>query len=858
MIRVALRGVRAHLVRFVLSVLAVTLGVAFVVGSFAFRSVLSATFDDIIATTVVADTYVRGMEPLAQAPTGGGGSVTGFGDPRQPVPLSLIDDISAVDGVARASADASGPVVLVGADGTPVVTTGPPSTALPVYDDDPALQISGGTWPQGPDEIVLEDSAASTAGLAVGDTTQVVLGDEPRDATVVGTFSIEASAAGAILVGIDEETALATFAPDDLVPTISVFADDGVSETQLTERVADVLPAETEAVTGGTARTEASAGVEQILGFVETFLLVFAAISLVVSTFIIANTFSMSVRERMRELALLRALGASPQQVFRSILTQALVVGILGAGLGIVAGAGLVRLIQVILAAQGMEFASTVRLGSSDIAIAIAVGVGVSLAAAAVPARRAATIPPVQAMRDDIAPERQTHTLTIVGAVVLAAGAGLLVLASTLGRSVDGIGISLVDGLDPRWLLGFGAGGVLLGALLVSPALARPVLAALAWPLLALRPLGRLARGNVTRNTRRTASTAGALMIGMALVSVTGVIAASTQASVRSIVENEVSADYVIDSATLTVPENAVDAVGQVPGIDRTDPVRLGGVSSDDGDVTVAGVEPGFFSTALDVVVDGGDPDAALDAGDAIVGRIAARERGWSVGDTISLGRDAATADVQIGAIVDSQIVTTNLVLDQSTVDDLLPRSQQSVRVVYVTASDGTDLANLRTDLQTAVQPFLVVTVLDQEELASSFADQVTQVLSILYALLALSIIIALLGIVNTLALSIIERTREIGLLRAVGLGRLQLAGVIAIEAVLTSVYGTALGVAVGIGVGAALPGVLADEGLSTLAIPWDQVLAVLGAAVVIGLIASVWPAIRASRLPVLEAVTVD
>ncbi|SDS88884.1 putative ABC transport system permease protein [Paraoerskovia marina] len=857
MIRVALRGVRAHLVRFVLSVLAVTLGVAFVVGSFAFRSVLSATFEDIIATTVVADTYVRGSEPLAQAPAAGGGSVTGFGDPREPVPLSVVDDVAAVDGVARASADASGPVVLVGADGTPVVTTGPPSTALPVYDDDPALTLSGGTWPRGPDEIVLEDSAAATAGLTVGDATQVVLGDAPQDVTVVGTFSIEASAAGAILVGIDEETALATFAPDGVVPTISVFAEDGVGEEELTARVAEVLPSGAEAVTGDEARAEASAGVEQILGFVETFLLVFAAISLVVSTFIIANTFSMSVRERMRELALLRALGASPQQVFRSILTQALVVGVLGAGVGIVAGAGLVRLIQVVLAAQGMEFGGTVRLGSDDITVAVAVGVGVSLAAAAVPARRAATIPPVQAMRDEVAPERQTRVLTVVGTLVLVVGAGLLALASALGRSVDGVGVSFLDDLDPRWLLGLGAAGVLLGALLVSPALARPVLTTLAWPLLPLRPLGRLARGNVTRNPRRTASTAGALMIGMALVSVTGVIAASTQASVRSIVENEVAADYVVDSATLTVPEDAVAAVENVAGVERTDPVRLGGVASDDGDVTLAGVEPGFFSTALDVVVDDGDPDGALDAGEAVVGRIAARERGWAVGDTLTLGREAST-QVTVGAVVDSQIVTTDLVLPQSMADDLLPPSQQTVRVVYVTAADGTDLATLRTDLQTAVEPFVVLTVLDSEELASSFADQVTQVLAILYALLALSIVIALLGIVNTLALSIIERTREIGLLRAVGLGRLQLAGVIAIEAVMISLYGTVLGVAVGIAIGAALPGVLADEGLSTLAIPWDQVLGVLGAAVVIGLIASVWPAIRAARLPVLDAVTVD
>ncbi|BDZ41451.1 hypothetical protein GCM10025865_07500 [Paraoerskovia sediminicola] len=214
--------------------------------------------------------------------------------------------------------------------------------------------------------------------------------------------------------------------------------------------------------------------------------------------------------------------------------------------------------------------------------------------------------------------------------------------------------------------------------------------------------------------------------------------------------------------------------------------------------------------------------------------------------------------DTTIGAVIDSQVVSTDVVLDEATFAEAVPAAQRTLRVVYVTASPGTDLDALRADLTDVVRPYVVLSVLDPEQVASSFAEQVTQVLSILYALLALSIVIALLGIVNTLALSVIERTREIGLLRAVGLGRLQLAGIIAIESVLISVYGTALGVAVGIGIGAALPGVLSSEGLTTLAVPWDQVLAVLGAAVAIGLVASIWPAVRAARLPVLDAVTVD
>lgn len=889
MIRVALRGVRAHVVRFVLSVLAVTLGVAFVVGTFAFRGMLSSTFDDIIATTLTADVYVRGSQEVtgdAAGPGGGGGGGNGFAGDRTLVPADLAADVEAVDGVARAVPDVSGPVVLVAADGTAVVTTGPPSTAFSVDPEDPSLTLLDGAWPAA-GEIVLEQSAAETARLTTGDETTVVLGGEPTPVTVSGVFGIEAAAAGAVLVGIDGETARAVYAPDGMVPQLSVWSSQTsgeVDEDALAERVGDVLPDGAEAVTGEQARAEASEAVEEVLGFVETFLLVFAAIALFVGAFIIANTFAMSVRERLRELALLRALGASPGQVFSSVLVQALVVGLVGGGIGVLAGAGLVRVIRWGLALAGMEFSGRVPLGAPQVVAAVGLGAVVSVLAAVLPARRAAAIPPVQAMRDDVAPDRGTGVRAVGGIVLVAAGAGVLWLASFLGSSVADAptGWAWVDDLSPRVLLGVGAGLVLVGVLVGSPAVARGVLTVLAWPLVvALRPLGRLARGNVTRNPRRTASTAGALLIGMALVSVTGVIAASTQASVRSIVENEVRADLVVDSATLVVPEGAVEAVAATPGAAVVDTVRLGLVSvatvgggtgaegsggdaADDGEprgTDVAGVPAGFFDTALDPVALAGDPTATLEAGDVVVHRRTARERGWEVGDTLRLGEGAAAVEARVGAVIDSQLVGTGILVRDDVFDAVVPAAQASVRIVYVSAAEGASAAeveDLRAALTTAVEPFLVVTVLDREETASAFADQVNQVLVILYALLALSIVIALLGIVNTLALSIIERTREIGLLRAVGLGRLQLAGVIAIESVLTAVYGTVLGVATGIGIGAALPGVLADEGLSTLAVPWGQVLAILGVAVVIGLVASVWPAIRAARLPVLDAVTVD
>ena len=469
-------------------------------------------------------------------------------------------------------------------------------------------------------------------------------------------------------------------------------------------------------------------------------------------------------------------------------------------------------------------------------------------------------------MRDDVAPERGTRARAVGGAVVALAGGGLLVLASRLGSALDDrvTGLPWVDGLSPRWVLGVGAGLLLLGVLVCSPAVARWVLRALGAPAVwLLPPLGALVRGNVTRSPRRTASTAGALLIGMALVACTGVIAASTEASVRTVVGTELRAPLLVDSATMRVPGEAVTAVRAVPGVERLDVVRLGSTGSVEADggtrgVTAVGVGTDFFEHGLRVEALQGDPTTALTGGKAAVVRRTARAMGWQVGDELRLGLGPNPVTVTVGAVFESQVAGTGVVLPTTLFDDVVPPSQASVRAVYVTPQAGVDVDELRADLREAVSPFLVLTVRDREETASAVADQVNQAVAILYALLALSIVIALLGIVNTLALSVVERTREIGLLRAVGLGKLQLAGVIALESVLIAVYGTVLGVATGVAVSAALPGVLADEGLSRLAVPWEQVLLVLGVAVLIGLLASIAPALRAARLPVLEAVTVE
>ncbi|MDM7831579.1 ABC transporter permease [Cellulomonas edaphi] len=843
MIRVALRGIRAHLVRFLLSVLAVTLGVAFVAGTFALRTMLGSTFTDIVATTTLGDAYVRGAHEAASV-TGSLGSAS-----RTLVPLDLVPALERVDGVELVLPDLQGPAVLVGADGTAVQSTQAPSFALAYDPRDPALALVAGHAPRGPDEVALESATLASSGLALGGPAQVVLAGEVRDVRVVGEVGLGSALAGATVVFVDTSTATQLFAPDGEVPSIGVYAGDGVSEDELVDRLAPVVGSDAEAVTGEQVRAETTASIDRVLGFITTFLLVFAGISLFVGAFIIANTFSMWVRQRTRELALLRAVGASPLQVFASIVLQAVVVGLVGAACGVLAGLGLVVVLRRVLAGLGMELTGRIPLDGFTVLVSVLIGTLVSVAAAAVPARRAALVPPVEALRDEVTvPERSLRRRAAVGVVLLVLGVGCVGLAMARPGS-DHAGA----------LLGYGAAGVVLGVLAVSPVLARSVLRVLGAVLLPLRPVGRLARGNVTRNPRRTANTAGALLIGMALVGASAVIASTAQASTRAIVSQEATADFVLRAPpSSNVPTQALDDVRALPDVRAADAFANAALLVDGSSTAVSGIDPGAAGRSIDVESVAGELGPALASGQVAVQRTSAEDHGWSVGDRVTLAGERGSRTAVIGAVIDSPAFGVPLVVPESLLDSLVPAAQQQVLTVFVTVVPGASLATVREQLTATVRPYVVVTVMDPDEFVSELSDQVDRVLVILYALLGLSVVIAVLGIVNTLALSVIERTREIGLLRAVGLGRFQLAATITAESVLTALFGTVVGLAVGVALAATLPTVFADVGLRTLAVPWSSLLAMLGLAIVVGVLAAVGPAVRAARLAVLEAVSTD
>ncbi|MEP7763882.1 FtsX-like permease family protein [Sanguibacter sp. 25GB23B1] len=862
MLRVALRNVRAHLVRLGLSILAVVLGVSFVAGTFALRDMLSSTFSGIVDAGYAADAYLRGADDSPQAGQDGASA----GAVRTLIPANLVSTVEGVDGVEHAFADFTGPIVLVGTDGTAVASAaGAPSFAVGYYPDDPTINLTEGSGPTSATEFALEVTSAESSGLSVGDTTTLIVGGELTDATLTGTVDLGASLAGATVVFLDAGTAEEVYAGDGRVPTISVFASDGVDPADLVADIDAAItgvanPGAVETLTGEALREEARADIDGMLGFVETFLLIFAGISLFVGGFIIANTFAMTVRQRQREFALLRAVGASPLQVFASILVQAAVVGLLGGALGIAGGLGLVTGIKALFESLGMDLSGEIPVTTTMVVLSLLVGLVVSVASAALPARRAALVPPVEAMRDESPGQgRSLRIRGLVGLLIAGAGTGAVV-AAVLQAAAD-------EDAGTGTLLGLGAVGVVVGALLLAPVMARAVLGVLAVPFVAaIRPLGKLARGNVTRNPRRTASTASALMIGMALVGAASVLASSTQASMRTVVENEWQADLMVQSATFFMPAASIDDIGGLPEVESADGLAVGAsfvsggtTSSGDAEETMAliGMPADAFGRSWTTEAISGDLGSMLD-GALVVDKDSADAEGWAVGDELTLTTPSGSVTAPVGAVINSEALNAPVVVPLELFEEIQPQAADQVQMLLLKGADGVGVEELRDAVTAAAKPYVVLSVLDDEQFITQLAGQVTMILNILYALLGLSIVIAILGIVNTLALSVIERTREIGLMRAVGLGRAQLAGTITIESVLTALFGTVLGLAVGVALAAGMPTVFASSGLTELAIPWGGLGTMLVIAVVVGVLAAVWPAVRAARLPVLEAVTVD
>jgi putative ABC transport system permease protein len=845
MLHVTLKSLLARKLRLLLTALAVVLGVAFVSGTLILGDTLNSTFDKLFATAYSGtDVGVRGKSQFSV-------NVTEGGDPTQsraPVPTSLLAEVRAVDGVRQAEGDASGYAQIVAPDGDVVETTGAPTIGGAWIGDTPLnpYKLQEGSAPSGPGQVVIDQTTATDNDIAIGDRIQVLTQAGSRDETVSGIASFGDSGgglAGATVTLFDPETALQTMGTPGTFTEILVLGDGSVSDDELRDRVAEVLPPSYQALTGEQLAASDSGDIKDALGFFSTFLLVFAVISIFVGSFIIFNTFSMLVAQRSRELALLRALGASRRQVNRAVLLEAVVVGLIGStiglGLGILLSMGLKALVSLFigdLPAEGLVFQP------STVVWAYLTGVIVTVVAAVAPARRATHIPPVAALRDDVAlPASSLHRRAVFGTTVLVAG-----VASMAAGLMAGAGI--------LWV-GVGALGIFLGAAMLSPFLSRPVVGGVGSLLPRLwGSTGRLARENARRNPRRTASTASALMIGLALVSAGGVLAASIVKSANAIIDRSVGADFIVTASNfLPIPSNVADEIRSVDGIDAVTSFRSGQAQVGKDVVSLQGVTADTVDRTLKLQMVDGDISALAEADDVLVNADVAKDKGWQVGDRIPavFGKTGKTELVLGGTYEDNQIAGDYLISLETYEENF---SQRLDEVVAMTVKPDADVDEVRADI-TAAASASNLEIRDQSEFKDEQRQQINQLLGFILVLLALAVLIAALGIVNTLALSVIERTREIGLLRAVGMGRRQVRRMVRLESVVIAIFGTLLGLVLGVALGAALVTALNGEGIDQLVIPYGQLVLYLVAGALIGVVAAVWPARRAARLDVLRAI---
>ena len=830
---VSLRNLAAHKVRLALTVLSVVLGTAFVAGSFVFTDTLQRTFNGIFEGVAVGvDVRVSAREENSSG-----------------VALADLDRLRAVSGVRAVEPGITGQIVLLGSDGKAVKGGGAPSLGLSYL---PAEQQIGeqftftaGSAPARAGEIALNAGAARLGKLSVGSHTKVLVPSQGiLDVTLTGIYATETETGGYIGALFTQEQALRLFTDGQHVGYVDV-AGAGVSQDQLRDRVAQALPQLT-AKTGDQVRHDAKQEISNALKFINYFLLAFGAIALLVGTFIIYNTFSMLVAQRLRELALLRAIGASRRQVSRSVLLEAGLVGLAGSAVGIAAGVGLAYGLRALLNAFNVGLPSgALQLRPRTVLIALAIGVGVTMFSAYSPARRAAKIAPVAAMREEFASTGTSlRRRTALGALAALLGVAGLVAG---GLAEPGGGAA--------GLIGLGALGLVVGVLLGAPALSRPVIGVLGAGLgPVFGTVGRLARTNAVRNPRRTAATAFALTLGLMLVTTIAVFGSSAKKSINGLVDNDVTADYILTGPeAIGVPVAAGPAAAKVSGVAATVALHPVRVKVDDRDEFGTGVDGPLAEVVRYRILQGSD---VLSGRTLLVSQKWATDNNLRLGSTVPmLTPDQQTVTSTVGGIYEDSPLLGNWLTSDSLYRELTPSRMVSDMVVLVKAAPGADLAALRTGLEQATDPLVVVQVQDREEFKGENARQINALLAVLYGLLALAIVIAVLGIINTLALSVVERRREIGMLRAVGVLRPQLRRTIYLESMLIAVFGAIVGVALGLTFGSLFVRTLREQGLDQTSVPVGQAVLMLVLAAVVGVLAALWPAARAARTPPLAAI---
>jgi len=847
--RATLKSLLARKLRLGLTALSIVLGVGFVAGTFVLTDTMNRAFDDLFAqVSSGTDVVVRATSAFTPTESGAGGG----GQQRDPIREDLLATVRGVPGVRSADGSVSGYAQMVDPKtGDAIGGFGPPTMGANWNGTaNAALEIRAGTAPAGPGQVAVDAATVKKYGLSVGESIKILFQGPPERFTIVGVagFGSADNLGGATLALFDTSTAQRVLGKEGVLDQIDVVADPGVTERELQTRIQDALPKGVEAVTSTAIADEQSRQLKEGLGFFRTALLIFAFIALFVGAFIIFNTFSIIVAQRTRELALLRTLGASRRQVLTSVVVEALVVGIVASGVGIVAGIGIALGLQGLLSAFNIDLPSTsTQLQVRTILVSLIVGTVVTVVGSILPARRAARVAPVQALRES----QETG------------GLGALGRRLTIGLVVTGLGVAGLlyglfgNGSNAGTLIGVGAAATFVGIAILSPLVARPLAGLIGIPIRRLGVQGKLGRENAMRNPRRTASTASALMIGLGLVAMVAILAASLRASFDVALAQTVKADFILSTSSfLPFSPDVAGATRDVAGVASVAEFRQGAFRVSGKTAFVTGVDPATVEdvTTLDVTMGSVD---SLSRGQVLVFENVARDRGWSVGDSIPAAfATKGRTPLQIGGIYAENRLTGDYLISLDAYGRYFPEQLDIFAMVKI--DPGADQSSVQRGIQAATGQFGNIEVQDQRAFRDKYAGQVNALLGLVTALLAMAILIALFGIVNTLGLSIFERTRELGLLRAVGMGRRQVKRMIRWESVIIAILGALLGIVIGVFFGWALQQALADQGVTELRIPGVQLIQYLVFAGVAGVLAAIWPARRAAKLNVLEAIAYE
>ena len=842
MLKTTLKGLLARKLRLLTTSLAVLLGVAFMSGTLVLTDTIGKTFDDLFAdVNAGTDAYVRGSAVVE----------SDFGDQRPRVESTLVDTVGGVEGVRAAAGTIQGYTQIIDREGEPV---GDPGNGAPTYggnwisvDDLNPFVLVDGAAPATDAEVVLDKASADDTGYAVGDRAQVLTLRGPQDVTVAGIarFGQVDSPAGASYVLFTDEAAQSLVAEAGRYDAVLAVADEGVGEEELTSRIDSALPGGTEVLTGAEITEETQSEIKEQLSFFNIFLLIFAVIALFVGSFIIYNTFSIVVAQRSREMALMRAIGASRRQVLGSILLEAVVVGVIASVVGLLAGIGVAAGLKALLAGFGIDIpAGGIVLLPRTVVVALATGLLVSVASAVVPARRASKVPPIAAMRDLALDASGGSKARVVAGVVITAIGAAAIGAGLVGDA----GISAV---------GIGAMLVFVGVAVLGPVIAGPVARVIGGPLPRLKGVaGTLARENAMRNPKRTSATAAALMIGVGLVGFITILASSTKASVDDVLSQTFTGDVVIDSGSFGfggLPPELAQQVAELPGVEAASGIRFTPATIGGSAQTIFSADPEAVEQIVDIgVVDGDLSDLGAD-GIAVLDSTA-EDEGIGLGDTVDVTFSGGDRQLEVRAIYTEQQLAGTWFVGQPVIETAV--ADQADLQVYVTLADDVAVADALPAIEEVAAAYPTAEVLDEAEYIASQSAQIDQILNLIYVLLALAVLIALMGITNTLALSIFERTRELGLLRAVGMTRRQLRATVRWESVIIALFGTALGLLIGLFFGWALVTALADDGFTEFRVPAGQLAVVALIAALAGVVAAILPARRASRLDVLAAIS--